>query len=53
MKENGWFKMIHNLLKDNDSTSIRQSACDDMLWASMMFKQVTTSKKDRGRIFTQ
>ena len=32
---------IHNLLKDNVNTSIRQPAYDDMLWASMILKQVT------------
>jgi hypothetical protein len=32
---------IHNLLKDNVNTSIRQPAYDDMLWASMILKQAT------------
>ena len=41
MEENGWFVTIHNLLKDNVNISIRQPTCNDMLWASMIFKQAT------------
>ena len=41
MEENGWFATIHNLLKDNVNTSIRQPAYNDMLWASKILKQVT------------
>ena len=41
MEENGWFATIHNFLKDNVNTSIRQPAYDNMLWASMIFMQST------------
>ena len=40
MEENGWFATIHNLLKDNVNTSIRQPAYNDMFWVSMISKQV-------------
>ncbi len=53
MEENGWFATIHNLLKDNVNTSIRQPAYNDMLWASKIFKQVTPAARKTEMGYSQ
>ena len=53
MEENGWFATIHNLLKDNFNTSIRQPAYNNMLWASIILKQATPSARNTEMGYSQ